>query len=87
MIDVSSQFNFIGCFEDTPQEANKGDICLVGACEYVYDGSCWQPFGYGHDNDYKEEPKHIMPMICTQCGATLHAPYKKCEFCGTEFRS
>lgn len=83
MISAAATLNFIGCYEEEPSEANKGDICLVGACEMVYDGNVWQPLGNAQNEADAEQER--TPRICTQCGALLRYPYHKCEFCGTEY--
>lgn len=66
MIDL----HFIGCYDEEPDTADKGSICLIGGCEMVYDGNVWMPLTSSVNDPSDEE----------------YAPFHKCEFCGTEYR-
>ena len=84
VIDISTNYNFIGKYDDT-KDYQLGDLCIKtdgGLYAYVYDG--WETIAYTPSsyNENTQIKKISYPTNCKNCGAILHNHI--CEYCDTD---
>ena len=76
---IENSVKYIGSLDDLRTRGRSpGEICTYKGVQYVWINNTWESLEY-----IPSTPKKIKPMICNQCGASLHDSI--CEYCGTEF--
>lgn len=77
---IENSLKYIGNLDNLRTRGRyPGDICTYQGIQYVWFNNTWESLEY-----IPNTHRSIKPMICSQCGASLHGSI--CEYCGTEYR-
>ena len=89
--NIETEFYFIGPAATLPEKGNNGDIVYCNGCNYVYDGSGWEPLGEVKDSTPVIDKTAKKRTTCEHCNAVLdyvngfcdfERNLIKCDYCG-----
>lgn len=86
------QMNFLGSYNELPDQASLGDVCVVEDKIYIMSSS-WTPVEEHIYEEKSDDPTVRMKyykLTCDGCGASIEIKDKDditCQYCGSKYYS